>query len=123
MERPVIAGKSRRKLSRNEITDILQRNVSLYRDEDTFVPYLIELAVYLLEYEYDWSQSENIPANLRQRPEDLPRETNIHERGGSSVAAKINPGARLTKQKECPFCGTRLGVETLICPSCKNMTR
>ena len=46
------APKGRRRLSRTQIIEILERNAELYKDEN-FIPYVVELAIYLVEYEYD----------------------------------------------------------------------
>lgn len=123
MEKPITQNKSRRKLTKAEIIDILERNVSLYREEESFAHYLIELAVYLLEYEYDWAESGAAPPNLRPRPEDAPRQTHVNERNGANIVSAIQPSARVETRPECPFCGTRVEPGKLVCPSCKNMAR
>lgn len=46
-----------RKLSRDQVKEILERNAELFKTDENFVPYLIDLALYLLEYEYDWKES------------------------------------------------------------------
>lgn len=62
-----------RKLSRAEIREVLERNAELYRDDENLVPYIVELAMYMLEYEYDWSESAAEPPDSRAakaRPHD-----------------------------------------------------
>jgi hypothetical protein len=54
-----------RRLNRAQIQEILERNISLYREEEHFATYLIELALYLMEYEYDWAESGAAPPALR----------------------------------------------------------
>ena len=123
MEKPIPQSKTRRKLSKAEIVDILERNVSLYREEESFAHYLIELAVYLLEYEYDWAESGATTPNLRPRPEEVPRQNHINERNGANIVSAIQPSARVDNRTQCPFCGTPVESGKLVCPSCKNMAK
>src|SRR4051812_14636442 len=96
MERPGTKPKPRRKMTRSQIIDILERNVSLYREEESFVHYLVELAVYLMEYEYDWSESSASPPDLSDRPEREIRQISIQppaetgKRGFASLSPKLS---------------------------------
>ena len=113
----------RRKLSHAQVIEILERNVSLYKEEENFVHYLVELALYLLEYEYDWSQSGSaLPDFLSGSSQDLPAHQLVENRDGKMVHKKIEPGSRLSKSHNCPFCGVDVG-DLLVCPSCRNLTR
>jgi hypothetical protein len=109
--------KIRRKLSKQQIIEILERNVALYKDDDAFVHYLVDLAVYLMEYEYDWGESNlPIPEAIRTRSEAAAA---VRDPGGAGPP----PQAAVAKNsKICPFCGTSVG-DVLICPSCRNLTR
>ena len=40
----------KQKFTKEEIIDILKRNVSLFRDEEEFVQYIVDLAMYLVEH-------------------------------------------------------------------------
>jgi hypothetical protein len=50
-----------RGLSRAQVQEILERNAQLYRSENHFVSYFIDLAIYLLECEYDWADASLPP--------------------------------------------------------------
>lgn len=56
-EKPV----PKRKLSRAEIQEIMERNIELYRNQQNLAEYVTELAMHLMEYEYDWEQSAAMP--------------------------------------------------------------
>ena len=93
---PEIKPKSRRKLNRAQISEILERNVMLYKAEATFVHYLVDLALYLLEYEYDWESAATgtLPPGASATPSTG---------SGTSVlpahtATPIPSGARTTAQ-------------------------
>jgi hypothetical protein len=113
---------TRRKLNRAQIIDILERNVALYKDDADFVHYLVELAVYLMEYEYDWSESEvAAPAAKAAGPDG--NNTPVEERPPARrIFSTVNPGFLGQARKSCPYCGVAVG-DLLICPSCHNLTR
>ena len=145
------AGKSkspRRKLNRTQIIDILERNVALYKDEPVFVRYLIELAVYLMEFEYNWTDSDAprpdfktppereittgaLEEHARRTTEDHSAAVTTHghstdnERGSDTSSKKplsILKAATLNpRHKTCLHCGADVG-ELLICPTCRNLT-
>ncbi len=134
----------RHKLNRQQIIDILERNVALYKDDPSFVQYLVELAIYLMEFEYDWSQpGVDMPERIRLNiiegdpnktppPRIIPTPDKTAQTE-EAVDPKPSPLPRpiisnvfaspsLKNQKHCPFCGTPVG-EALICPSCRNLTK
>lgn len=71
--------------------EILERNVELYKEETSFVPYLIELAVYLLEFEYDWKDVDGSPGdkNPARTPSQSPTPYIIPESSGSAAADRM----------------------------------
>jgi hypothetical protein len=122
--------RGRRKLNKSQIIDILERNVALYKEEENFVHYLVELTVYLMEYEYDWAESAQPKGNTTSDsnnlspissntlpPAEAPRGNNIQK-----GPARIQIEARALSRHLCPYCGTNVG-ELLICPACRNVTR
>lgn len=129
MDRPSLKSKPRRKLSRTQIIDILERNVSLYKDEQSFVHYLVELAVYLLEFEYDWAEGGAEPPPVVKRLIEKEPAGEAPANGASNNGVTKAVSARLTQasaplkeHKSCPFCGTYVG-ELLVCPTCRSLTR
>ncbi|GEM_PF-2676974 len=117
--------RSPRKLTRRQVEDILERNVRLYKDEELFIPYLVELAVYLLEYEYDWSESGAEPPPARPA---AGTKTAARERGGtlSDSGPILSSIARIFDSRggrRCPHCASAISEEDIICPVCHNFTR
>lgn len=127
MDREGLRPRTRRKLNKAQIIEILERNVALYKDEENFVRYLVDLAIYLMEYEYDGSDSaNNTTASMitgSTTGHDLPP---APAPAGAGLNGKIN--SRVTNQallknlQPCPYCGTIVG-DLVICPSCRNVTR
>lgn len=126
MSEKSIKPRARRKLTRNQVQEILERNVKLYRDEDSFVPYLVELAIYLLEYEYNWEESgAAAPINLPSLPDEEEPGVGMVDRGDRQIFKKITTSANSTgsdRNALCPHCGFPTG-EGPICHNCKNLTR
>jgi len=131
--------KTRRKLSRNQIQAILERNLELYRDEETFIPYLIDLSIYLLEYEYNWVESETvIPLEVQKardrvksitqieevpdfhRLEDTPRTSEVRE--GLPPSKNLISGgfSTIEEVRFCDSCGAQVIGGDQICSSCRN---
>ena len=117
--------KMRRKLSRAQIQEILERNLNLYKDEASFIPYLVELAIYLLEFEYNWENSGAEPPNeLPPHPDDLEPVDGVVEKGNAKIFHKlIDTAAGASAKRDCPHCGVSMGSEELTCPNCHNLTR
>ncbi len=117
-----IKPRARRKMSREQICEILERNVQLYKGEDSFVNYLVDLALYLVEYEYDWSQSELDKPREAAQANSAPEQAELPPRPRVvSIHSNNNGGLRPLK-RNCPYCGNIVG-EALVCPSCRNLTR
>jgi hypothetical protein len=112
----------RRKLNRSQIIDILERNVALYREEPQFVHYLVELAVYLMEYEYDWTTSDALAPRGNVNGTDGNITPGEERRETRKIYSTTNSAVLHQDQKICPYCGANVG-DLLICPSCRNLTR
>ena len=50
---------AKKKLTREEIVEILKRNAELYKNEPDFVNYIIDLAMFLLEQQYGGNAADN----------------------------------------------------------------
>ncbi|MCE5230074.1 hypothetical protein LLG95_10815 [bacterium] len=113
----------RRKLNRAQIAEILERNVQLYKGEESFVHYLIDLALYLLEYEYDWSQSGTDPRqNTTGSGNTTGNKTDPEKAAPRVVSIQSNSSSLKPLRRTCPYCGSLVG-DALECPSCHNLTR
>lgn len=121
-----IRPKARRKLSRAQVQEILERNIKLYRDEDSFITYLVDLAIYLLEYEYNWEESyatppDHISAIISDPPKRV-ADKFTREDGTEIIRLISRPVERRRESRVCPNCGTTIQDE-VICPQCRNMVQ
>lgn len=99
------------KMDREEILDILKRNVILYKNDPDFVNYFVDLALYLLEYHYIGYCTDIKPKSEQQGGFD-----GI----GSKVYRIIKPYGTDT-EKYCRICGAPTGG-MMKCPHCGNLT-
>lgn len=133
-------------MSKAQIIEILERNLQLFRDDDNFVAYFLDLTIYLLQYEYDWKDvalgepplpspngtspspaAEPAPARPAQTP---PKAVKSHRISSEALEEALNSfnkthrasAPKLHQDRNCPFCGSQVG-EALVCPTCKHLTR
>ncbi len=104
---------AKKKLSKDEIIDIMKRNVDLYKNEPDFVNYIVDLAMYLLENRYAKEMPDvgevDTEDKAGQRPK-TPLEIYKVFRSYSSV----------DPSKHCRLCGAPTGGK-MKCPVCGNM--
>lgn len=97
------------KLTRQELEEILKINVQLYKNEEQFHNYITELIIYLMRYEFDWSEFDDIPLIDKER-----------------MVAPLPEPRRLASKKQqvvCPYCRTNLFEESMFCPFCQGRLR
>ena len=117
--------RSKQKFSKDEIIDILKRNVKLFRDEEEFVQYIVDLALYLVQHRIvpgaeelpQLEQPEN--PNIERRTESY-RRTHEHSEEAYEVLKKHSGKAVPLSARYCRMCGAPTGGKA-ICPSCGNM--
>lgn len=100
--------KAKKKLSRAQVQEILERNAQLHRSDENFVPYLVELALYLLEYEYDWTESGAEPPSDRpSTPSAAPGPAKSEKplMGGSLLGSALKPIRPVTPPEVRPSSG------------------
>lgn len=104
---PEIKPKPRRKLNRAQVSEILERNVTLYKAEPTFVHYLVDLALYLLEYEYDWESGASgaLPPGASATPST-----------GSGVPAQVGPSVATVSDPAAPASAPVVSAAASIAP-------
>lgn len=121
-----IRPKARRKLSRSQVQEILERNIKLYKDEESFITYLVDLAIYLLEYEYNWEESYAQPPEHLKDLEDGPAkrvaDKFTREDGTEIIRLVSRPVERHRERRACPNCGQIIQDET-VCPQCRNIVQ
>jgi hypothetical protein len=119
-----IRPKARRRLTRAQVQEILERNIKLYKDEESFITYLVDLAIYLLEYEYNWEESyAQPPDHIKAVPAPPPKrviDRFTREDGTEIIKLVSRPVERGREPRPCPNCGSIIQDES-ICPQCRNV--
>lgn len=114
----------KQKFSKEEIIDILKRNISLYRDEEEFVQYIVDLAMYLVEHRiYNGSDHGG---EGRPRSEDTGP---VRRRKDGLVKTDHEVYTQLKKHSTrsdarpalCRMCGAPTHGK-VTCPNCGNMS-
>ncbi|MBX7244425.1 MAG: hypothetical protein K1X53_02945 [Candidatus Sumerlaeaceae bacterium] len=131
--------KGQQKFTKEEIIEILKRNVNLFRDEEEFVEYIVELTLYLVEHRLQ--TTTKLPAGespaadetggiiLKRKDQFLrtrKRDTEIQKvlrkhitksdaTGGRSDPSATGTGAPLSPL--CPMCGAPTKGKRM-CPNC-----
>jgi hypothetical protein len=115
--------KGKQKFSKEEIIDILKRNVALFKDEEEFVQYVVDLATYLIEHRIQTSSTTPDPTATDPGSAIMPRKdlwrTRERDQELYGVLKKHAPHGQ--RPANCRMCGapTR-GLVT--CPNCGNMS-
>ena len=99
----------REEMDREEIIDILKRNVALYKNDPDFANYFLDLALYLLEYHY----LEHIISDKRKKAKSSKKI--------SSKVYRISKKFDENTEKYCRVCGAPTGG-MMKCPNCRNIT-
>ena len=79
--------KLRRKLNKSQVLEILERNAALYRDDEAFLEYLVNLTLYLIEYEYNWAESGCEPP----KPRDIEKSQQVTPNANIESALSARP--------------------------------
>lgn len=112
----------KQKYTREELMDIMKRNAHLFKDDEVFTQYVIDLATFLVEYRLHVARESSVTtpdpyspspkrtwlSRTRERDQDLERVLKKH-------ASHLDPDAR------CKLCGGATGGR-ITCPNCGNMT-
>jgi len=125
--------KTNRKLNRDEIQEILETNAELYKDDKKLVSYIVELAMYLIEFEYNWNESVAEPpkfistsslgrsksAGSKKQAFKAPQF--ITKKGGVSSYMGVTSKNETEDKIRCPHCGGEIRADLAKCPHCHNI--
>ncbi len=120
--------RGKQKFTKEEIIDILKRNVSLFRDEDEFIQYIVDLAMYLVEHRL-YTSTETQDTGTPPPPGELPRiekrsdpisRTRTRERDEELYRVLKKHSTRSDAETLCRMCGAPTRGRA-ICPNCGNM--
>jgi hypothetical protein len=104
---------AKKHFTRDEIIEILKKNVDLYKNESNFPSYIVDLALYLVEFGYK-----------REAEQPVPTEKSInHQTGAKSqkVYKVFRAPSTGDTSKFCPFCGAPLTSDKGKCYQCGNV--
>ncbi|MCX7014198.1 MAG: hypothetical protein NTW86_16880 [Candidatus Sumerlaeota bacterium] len=114
---PAQGGSSRQRLSKQEIVEILKRNFELYRNEPNFIEYLIQLAFYLIQFQYDPSLPD-APRDIEPGPNAIPPAPTEPGSAEMEIVTSLQATFSIEHNRAvCPFCGKRVRRGD-SCPSC-----
>src|SRR4051812_10764840 len=113
--------KGKQKFSREEMLDILKRNVNVFKDDEIFTQYVIDLAAFLVEYRNHFARARMPQApttetgemkrvwlsRTQERDQELEQVLRKH-------ASMVGPDAN------CKMCGAPTGGH-ITCSHCGNM--
>lgn len=99
------------KLSKREIVEILERNFELYKNESDFIAYVVELAIHLIQHQYD---PEKVDPETAEEAQDAPGSP---EQSAKSINSMQSAFAVKQERAHCPFCGTQV-AKGVRCPTC-----
>ncbi len=99
---------AKKKFTRKEIVDILKRNVELYNNEPGFASYIVDLAMYLVEYTYE--REPDLAAIASQQ-------VSLTSSGSQKVYKVFRSPTDTNTEKRCPFCGAPT-FSKKKCPQC-----
>jgi hypothetical protein len=126
--------KGQQQFTKEEIVEILRRNVNLFRDEEEFVEYIVDLAIYLVEHrlrtatESD-ATAPNAAASAAAAEEVIIKRTEqflkSRRRSVESFDLMAPPSAAApapddTSVPVCRICGSDTGGRK-ICPNCGSL--
>jgi rubrerythrin len=121
--------KGKPKFSKDEIIEILKRNVNLFKDEEEFVDYIVDLALYLVEHRL-LTQTEASDLNPAKPASDdrIQKRGEMYQRAGRGTSEELYE--RLKKHSRsaesekslCRMCGAPIVPGRATCPNCGNMT-
>jgi hypothetical protein len=101
----------KKRLTKNEIIEILRRNARLFKNEPDFVAYIVDLGIYLIENMLEQGESKKTPVPFQASPNEIKSVHQVFERFAAD---------RLQK-RTCPMCGCPTEGKRK-CPNCDAMT-
>ena len=103
---------AKQSFTHDEIVEIIRKNVELYKNETRFADYIVDLALYLVEYAY---KREEV---ISQAPES---KLSTVTAGSQKLFKVFRTDEGRETGKVCPFCGAPNFVEAKKCVQCGQM--
>lgn len=110
------------KYSRDQLIAILRRNLSVYKDDETFVREITEMAAYLIEVKTQNDNQAIVSSSPKTervwiREKEPPVMTPAEKTVTNFVASK-----RTGKPHSCKLCGATV-QDSIMCPRCNGISR
>lgn len=102
----------KKSFNREEIVDILKRNVTLYKDGPGFADYIATLSFYLVEMHH---QEE---LEMAMRDQNAP--IRVDTEGLGKTLRVSRHYAKKKRSAHCSLCGTHCTDDDKNCPNCGN---
>lgn len=117
------SGRSKQKFTRDEIIEILKRNMSVYREDEKFVQYIVDLATYLVEYRLNLArEAERVKEALTEaqsRRQTILSRT--YQRDVELHGVLLKHASKPEIKASCRMCGAPVNGR-MVCFHCGNMT-
>ncbi len=118
---------AKKKFTKEEIIEILKKNVALYRSEPEFINYIVDLAMYLLEckYEQQIESAEGLDIdsvdNSEAQPHEGEKKDFVLSNGSATKIYKVfRSYSQRSEDYHCHLCGAPTYGKRK-CPNCGNM--
>ena len=118
-----ISGRTKQKFSRDEIIEILKRNMPIYREDEKFVQYIVDLATYLVEYRVNQiEEAERVQAAVTEAQQNKRRSlSRTFQRDVELQGVLRKHATKLDSNSMCRMCGAPTQGR-LVCFHCGSMT-
>jgi len=108
----MVVSQPKKRLSKEEIIEILRRNAQLFKNEPEFVTYIVDLAMYLIENFLELKETQkDVPERNKVSTREIKAAYDVFERFGTEKP----------QQRTCPVCGVNVENKRK-CPNCNSMT-
>jgi hypothetical protein len=110
--------RGKQKYTREEIIEILKRNTTLFKDDEVFTQYIIDLASFLIEYRLFVERSKPpAPAEVVDQRKWLSRTSDRNKELGDVLKKHAS---HIDTRATCKMCGGPTGG-SILCPNCGGM--
>ena len=103
---------AKKSFARDEIVEILQKNVELYKGDPNFTSYIVDLTLYLVEYAYKRDTEHPVFSN---------RNVDFVSSGPEKMYKVFRSTSSGDTNKFCPFCGAPISSKAGKCSQCGNV--
>ena len=112
--------RGKQKYSRDEVIEILKRNTSVFKDDEVFTQYIIDLAAFLIEYRLLMERTKKpVPPTEsgEYKRKWLSRTSDRDKELSDALKKHTSP---IDVRAACKMCGGPTGGN-ILCPTCGGM--